>query len=302
MPISSNPLNQGATLDESLIEAVLLGKFSEVVACLDAGANPNAVDKDGFSVLITAVCNAPFGVCEVLLKRGADVHTRDREQLQALHHGMGVATVEICALLIEWKADVHAVDHEMKTPLHHGVWSGPEHCQLVIDHEADVKAVDAVQNSALHDAARWGHTGPIRTLVMAGCPVNVKGEKRQAPLHLAAAHKQVRACVELLNLDASVAVLDGLGRTPMRRAVAVGHGAVCLELLPPETDLSRHEQALRQAIDWANFDGQGGVAQMLKTCQSALAAREAIRELEMGFVAAAVDLPRPHHLTASAPR
>ena len=64
--------------------AALCGKTEIVKSLLEAGANPNAEDKDGDTALIEAAKKCKTEVVKLLLEAGADIEAKDKEGKTAL--------------------------------------------------------------------------------------------------------------------------------------------------------------------------------------------------------------------------
>lgn len=88
------------------------GRPEEVVALLlEAGASPNAIDNNGYSVLMMACSRNNNPILELLLNAGADIHHRIRSTTplhEAVHCNFGVAIRR----LLELGADPYQVDSE----------------------------------------------------------------------------------------------------------------------------------------------------------------------------------------------
>ena len=77
---------------------------------LDAGADPNAVDDEGHSCLMTAVFNGHDEVVPVLLAARADVNAVPQGQYTALHLAARFGSTDVVSSLLEHKANVVAKD------------------------------------------------------------------------------------------------------------------------------------------------------------------------------------------------
>jgi ankyrin repeat protein len=71
-----NPLLKDAIDAPSLVYWASLGRTESVRQLLSKGANPNAVDAEGWSALQAAAENGHLEVTEMLVRAGADVHYR----------------------------------------------------------------------------------------------------------------------------------------------------------------------------------------------------------------------------------
>jgi ankyrin repeat protein len=111
---------------------------------LDAGADPNAVDKDGVPALHHAVRKKTLELAELLASRGADLNIRDRDDSYTALH-----------ILCKSKSGVMS-----KTEVAAALW--------LIEHGADVNALSDFQDTPLHFAARSGSHEVLEALLAKG--------------------------------------------------------------------------------------------------------------------------------------
>ena len=99
--------NPGLTL---LHSAAADGQISLVAVLLDAGADPDARDANGWTPLAYACGNDEHGasVVSCLLEHGADPHAVSHDNSTALHAAAASNNVDICKLLIAAGIDVNA--------------------------------------------------------------------------------------------------------------------------------------------------------------------------------------------------
>ena len=77
-------LAHGSKLNSDLVAAAVRGDRATVEALLKAGADPNAKDDRGFTVLLLAASTGRTAVVEALLAGGADVQAKSRVGATAL--------------------------------------------------------------------------------------------------------------------------------------------------------------------------------------------------------------------------
>ena len=188
-----------------------------VTACLEAGADPTARERDG-STLLHAAAGREGGpaVVEVLLAAGADVMARTEDGGTPLHaaagYGGSLAVVEI---LLAAGADPNAQGGGGfgGTPLHvavsHGDAAGVE---ALVAAGADVMARDGLGWTPLHHAASLAE---VAILLAAGADVMARSRyDGRTPLH-GAVTETVEA---LLAAGADVMAREANGMTPLHRA------------------------------------------------------------------------------------
>ena len=178
----------------------------DVIACLNAGANPNSRgDWDRASLHHAAWWNEDSAVIEVLLAGGADVHAtseaRDhccrRSKITPLHWAGDNLNPEVTKLLLAAGADIHARDGAGQTPLHWAAGGGFYHT-----------GNDADRNPAV-----------IELLLAAGADVNARSSSGWTPLHFAAdTIKDLRAMELLIAAGANLMLQNRNGDSPFDKA------------------------------------------------------------------------------------
>ncbi len=97
-------------LNKELFEAVHYGYYDLTKELLDQGADVNARDKYGQTVLMVACCfrfNRNIALIKLLLKRGADVNAQDKSGETVLMWVCGQGDFDLVDLLLRKGANVH---------------------------------------------------------------------------------------------------------------------------------------------------------------------------------------------------
>jgi hypothetical protein len=153
----------------NLNSAIETGKTNLAKLLIAAGANVNARDNYGRTVLLWAVEYGRTEIVKLLITEGADVNARDNDcytaLIEAVHNGHTV----IAQLLIAAGADVHARDNNGLTALMYAARNGrTEIVKILIAADANVHARDNYDWTALRWAEDFGRTKIARLLIDAG--------------------------------------------------------------------------------------------------------------------------------------
>lgn len=131
-------------LDEALIRYAKMGKSSaKVNKLITDGANVNAIDANGDTVLIIAAAHNDIPLCELLINKGADVNKKTEYGWTPLMAAAQDGRERICELLIKKGADVNAVSDNGFTPLMAAVSTkrgSPAVVRLLLTNNANISA------------------------------------------------------------------------------------------------------------------------------------------------------------------
>ena len=136
-------------LDDKLISAARDGDILSVRVLIENGADVNAKDELGKTVLHLATREGHVEIVKILIEKGADVDVKDNERYTALHWATLDGHIEIAKILIEMDADVDARDIYGWTALH--VAAGNERVEItevLIEKGADVDAKNKNERTA----------------------------------------------------------------------------------------------------------------------------------------------------------
>jgi ankyrin repeat protein len=118
------------------------GNAAKVRLQLSKGANPNARSKLGRTpLLIAATYDGATEAARMLIEKGADVDARDKGGSSVLAKAAGSNNIEVARLLIAKGAGINTVDEAGVTPLFNAVSSGDRSgamVKLLLEHGAKV--------------------------------------------------------------------------------------------------------------------------------------------------------------------
>ncbi len=231
-----------------LTYAIYHSPISLVQALLDAGADPDGHDKDGFPPLIAALTMtepAPGAsvrsdvadLVRLLLAHGADVGQRGVNDDTPLHLAAGQGDLGLVDLLLQHGADPNAITRidDMETPLQIAVGAGHaavadrlrpltvrphwEHASRAGDVTMlsrmvraghDINALDGHGQTALMRAAHAGRLDAVKWLIAHGADLNRTAKFRLSALMLAVVAGRPQVARALVSAGADTAI-TGIG-------------------------------------------------------------------------------------------
>ena len=215
-------------------------EIAKVRLLKDHGANVNLASARGRTALLLAAMNdRSADIVRLLIAAGADVNVVDGMKTTVLHAAAQGNDTETVRLLVEAGLDVNARDFQSFTPL---LYASDNRnlaaVRLLLAKGADVNAVSSDGSfqkvkagtiaqgnfTPLMNAAPFGSTELVTTLLDAGAKVNVQDIRGMTPLMLAVAtdrqnHDVIRA---LLAKGADVNVKSLAGETALDWALKIG--------------------------------------------------------------------------------
>lgn len=182
-----------------LYHAVIKEKTSVARALLEAGANPNAENAYGNSLLSAACCKKNPALVQLLLEKGAN------HRLSLPNKGN----------LLEWACSL----------------GYSEVVPVLIAHIGIEEIVRSTQSGAIQAAVARNDLELVKLLVEKGLSVHLPNAKGETPLHTAATFDKEEIASYLLEQGATAEAVDQEGRTPLYNACFKGNRSVAGLLL-----------------------------------------------------------------------
>ena len=258
--------------DESEVIAALLHLFSR-------GADINATDEAGDSVLHIASFRGHTSVVDLLCEGGANVTAKNHSGLAPLHIAamQPRENVPIVKLLLEYGAqinqrtsgddytplsiavnegrssivkclltagaNINIPDWKGHLPLHRAAFRGKnEEAALLLDAGAGTESRCRQGNTALHYACARGKIAIAELLLQAGANIDAVGPYDMTPLHAAQISRNKKTTLLLLDLGAPIDARDRLGQTALMLAVQAGDPDSVNHLLASGPDLEAQNE------------------------------------------------------------
>lgn len=119
-------------------------EFERIEALLESGANINARDNAGQTILHDACREAVLETITFLIEKGSAINVYDKHGRTPLHIAAAYDNHKIISYLIKMKADYGALTHgDIQTPLHYAAKNdAPAACTVLIENKANIEARD----------------------------------------------------------------------------------------------------------------------------------------------------------------
>ncbi len=289
----------GQSPDEALIDAVVDGEAETVKILLDKGANPNARDRNGYTVLMYAASKKEHcTIAEMLLAKGADANATggvDKKSPLTLAIEFGIADTVKCLVthgakletdllttvasggvesvkaFLNKGRDVNRKDKLAGwTPLTIAASLGyTDIVKALLAQKADphLEATSETHHSEgvpLTVAAGNGHTDIVEVLLNHGANINAKNEAGQSALMVAIINNFPDVAKGLLDKKADVNARTPSGMTALICAATLGRTEMVRILLDRGADVRAKDNRGQTALSLAEKDGYREIVELLR--------------------------------------
>ncbi|OBT38880.1 hypothetical protein VE00_11137 [Pseudogymnoascus sp. WSF 3629] len=218
--------------------AVFEGRKGEAVAehLARHGANKDATDLNGNTILIHAAKTGEEEAIEILLDLGANKEFKDRKGYTPVHHAVFNGHAKCAHRLIDAGAIKDAVFGDGRTMLTRAIVGGNRKIvELLLALKVNVETIDGNGHSPLYYAV-FNHRRDIAELIGQTAKKNIPDSKGDTLLHRAVAEGDRDAVDILTHLNAPLKATNGLKQTPLCIAVFNGHFEIAEDLVERGAD------------------------------------------------------------------
>jgi hypothetical protein len=149
----------------SVIAAARDGNVNRLKAMIEARANLNVKNSEGWTPLMISVLKGHFEVARLLVLNGVPLEEKNNSGWTALRFAASIGDMEIIRLLVEQGADLNSTDDKGSTILMQAADEGNSNSvRALLDYGADREIRNASHDSALSIALRRGHADIVQML------------------------------------------------------------------------------------------------------------------------------------------
>lgn len=288
---------RSAAATAALPDAVLQGRNSRIVRELKKGANPDALDEQGYNAAIYAAIQGDVSVLGALHAHGAKLGLGTAQGETPLYYAAQHGHLEATRFLLKNGVPVDPETVHRETPLLIAAREG--HAPVVrvlLEAGANVNQQDNRGWTALMIALRENHTDLMNLLLGHNVDVNLAPKDGAHALMMAVKQEDEDLVRRLLERGADVHHTDRDGMCALRIAVLRGNQAIARRLLNAGADVTAPFANKETPVQCAEREGHKELAAYLKKRVKRLAACMDILE-----VVARGDLPRIKEIVVQVP-
>ena len=206
---------------DEVLNSARHGDIQTVIDAMENGCPPNVQGSGGESLLMAAASSGNTKMIEYLIRKGVSMKTLDLQERNCLFYATD--SYDVGVMLAGRGADLTHRDLTGTTAMHMLARSGIVFTDIIKSLRINVNIKDSNGRLPLHLAAIGGQGDACNALLTLGAAVNAKDDDMATPLHLAAeTDEAITAINALVEGNAEVNALDGLGRVALHRAANSG--------------------------------------------------------------------------------
>ena len=192
---------------------------------IEASAEVDAQDKNGWTPLMIAVQFGHNGIAEVLMNEKVDLNKKNKFGETALYHAAETGNFDATEKLLEGNADVDTKNKDGWTPLMISLKNQQINIANILTGNVDLIRKNINQknkygDTALHFAVKIEDKGIVKNLTEAGAALNTQNKNGWTPLMIAVKYRHTSIMEDLikdLNFD--------LNQTTNKKETALHHAA-----------------------------------------------------------------------------
>ena len=275
--------------------------FDYIKYLVDAGADVNARNKNGDSVLFMTVKKNRKDVGDLLLEKNADIfatnvqndsplrvaltnggnlqdwlitsktlNTTDGSGNTPLHYASEWQLNSAIISLIQKGAKVTAENANGESALFSAVKSNnPETIKILVENgvvidSKDNHARDNLGNTPLHAAVKWNSIESAKTLISLGVDVNAQNLSGKTALNEACRSAKREMAVLLIKSGADINAADAAGRTVLMDAISSMNEQMVSLLIGYGANVQIQEMYGRNSYHYAALTGNVGIINMIR--------------------------------------
>lgn len=208
---------------------------------LDCGADIDARNSAGESLLYMVVKQNNKEAGEILINKGADIYASDSNGTSPLY--LALTAKDDVRNWFFCKAVVESVDGNGNTPLHYAVnWNNENGIEYIINAKGDVSKKNSAGETPLFNAVRHNSAAAINILIKYGANPNARDFLLDTPLHHAVRGPYMAAIDSLVvQKDIEINARNLAGKTPLSQAVIANQGEVTGKLIKYGADVNAYD-------------------------------------------------------------
>ncbi len=226
-------------LDEkSLLEAVEKGDLKKIKLLTELKyAYIETKNIQQQTALYTAVKKNHFSVVKYLVEQGANINAREKDGWSILHRAVETNKLSIVQYLVENGADLHArTNYNKETPLEMAK-NDKKDQEIIAYLENAVLQLQVQRDNRLLENAEKGNLEKVKQLLNEGANIHAKNNAQQTALYVAVRGNQFSVMNYLVEQGANINAREKDGWSILHRAVATNNLAIVEYLVENGADL-----------------------------------------------------------------
>ena len=230
---------------------------------VDAGADVNATDKEGKSVLIYGVEARRVEAVKCLVSLGADTTLMDNTNRTALDYANALGLTQLIEGLSTGGGQ--NTDSFGNTALHQSCSNGQSEAvkAMLAGKDVDINALNDQGRTPVFFSVMQDNLLITELLLEAGADVNIRDHQGNAPLHLAAENENEYITRKLLEHGARIDERNKDGETALIIASRVGNNYIVGVLLENGANFTYADMMEHTALYYAAENGYNDIAEKL---------------------------------------